>query len=40
VGGRAQLSMHWPFVGLAAALDVFPYTVGQVRVSLFAELGL
>lgn len=40
-GGRVQLSLHWPFVGVVAALDVFPGAARDVvQFSLLAQLGL
>jgi hypothetical protein len=40
VGGRAQLSLHWPWVGAVFALDVFPAQPSPVQFSLFAQVGL
>ncbi len=40
VGVRVQGSVHWPFVGLVLALDVFPGAPAPVQLGLFAQLGL
>lgn len=40
VGGRVQVTLHWPFVGFVAALDVFPGTNDPVRVTLMGQIGL
>lgn len=39
-GGRVLASLHWPWVGLVAALDVFPGASDAVQFSLLAQLGL
>lgn len=40
VGGRAQVSLHWPWVGAVFALDVFPAQSSPVQFSIFAQVGL
>lgn len=40
VGVRVQASLHWPFLGLVAALDLFPGTADAVQFGLLAQLGL
>lgn len=40
VGGRAQVSLHWPWVGAVFALDVFPAQRSPVQFSIFAQVGL
>lgn len=40
VGARLQLTVHWPFVGFVAALDVFPGTRDPVQVTLTGQVGL
>ncbi|MDP3236646.1 MAG: hypothetical protein Q8N26_27890 [Myxococcales bacterium] len=40
VGGRAQVSLHWPWVGAVFALDVFPAQRDAVQFSIYVQLGL
>ncbi|MDP1917530.1 MAG: hypothetical protein Q8L14_14915 [Myxococcales bacterium] len=40
VGGRAQVSLHWPWVGAVFALDVFPAQRSAVQFSIYAQVGL
>ena len=40
VGGRAQVSLHWPWVGAVFALDVFPAQPSPVQFSIFGQVGL
>lgn len=40
VGGRVQLSLHWPWVGAVFALDVFPAQRSPVQVSILGQVGL
>lgn len=40
VGGRVQVSLHWPWVGAVFALDVFPAQASPVQFSIFGQLGL